>query len=679
MGRKSRLKRERRENAANGTEILPGVWAKQEGRRIKIESKRTTEEWIDQVSRLRNMTKQIEVEISQLVKELRERLRSLPTLQLLTQLAGAIVMHDPEKSGDPTSEYPLITLEYPTWLALLESAPTSPGPAELIDGPKFEEVLSRIQNLLAKVVWYYISRGAPVPGQRPSASQEIQFATRVYELNVRNPGYYHHNSEVLHELFRPFQEEIQEFLGFGIDDAINLGDSLGEIVAVALDEYRDRVKDAESDLLGRVEAYVSTGALPEGANQAMMEKLRILEPSERSKAVQNLVIGWGLYIMEDVFTVSDEEVAVGTGLSTDTARALLENFSLSFGQEPIANSWPSRYQPLEHAPLLRLPDGSYYVHLVTKLLWAIRPNLEHVLLSQLNTKEKYSRHRSIFLETKTLELIARCLPGATSHHDLIYRAADKEGKDTNYQLDGLLTYDSILFLVESKSGSISPQARRGAPSLEEDLEKVIGEAHDQALRALDYIQSASQVTFDVRQEGQISIRREDFSRIILVTSSLDTLSAFTPDISELSNLGVVRDRDFPWAIDLLDLYVIAELIEFGPQLIHYIQCRVGLISQPVRSFDELDYLGHYFKFGLNLDYEMSSNPTNVAITSHTADFDDFFRFQMGQRKTPATKPAQELPADLREQVLSICRAQDPGYVELVCAMLDDWRSSLPES
>ena len=390
----------------------------------------------------------------------------------------------------------------------------------------------------------------------------------------------------------------------------------------------------------------------------------------------NEYMGWGLFGLEDVFTVSPKDFAAKAGVSEEVVTAFLGQFSLPFGQKPIANSWPSRYEPLEKAPLLRLPDGGYYVHLVTKLLWAIKPNLEDVLLHQEGVWERYNRHRSKFLETKALELLAKCLPAATVYHDLSYSVRNEHSEETQYQLDGMLVYDSVLFLVEGKAGSLSPEARRGAPSLDEDLEKLVGEAHAQALRALKYVEGAEQVTFHLKDGQKISIRREDFTRVILVTSSLDSLSVFTTSLAELSKLGVIRSGEFPWSVDLFDLYVFAELIESGAQLVHYLQCRMELNTQPVRSFDEMDYLGHYFKFGLNFSYELSTKPGHIGMLSHTVDFDDYFLYQMGQRKTPAPKPVQALPPDLRKQIQAIDSAREPGYVEKICALLDGWRSSL---
>ena len=550
---------------------------------------------------------QLEVEITEQVTALQKRLRDLPTLQLLAQLAGVVILHDPDTYKESAMVHPMITVEYPTWLALLEPTPIFPSGVHIIDGPELDDILTRIQTLVDQVTWYFILRGLPETEEQPSALQELQFETRLYEIGVRNPGYYHHHSQVLRGLFTLFDKNIRDLVGCTVEEAIELTNTIDGIVSDVLDIHRDKVKSAETEFLDKVTAYSGTGVVPEGVPEPLWEQVIRLSPSERNKAAMQLAIGWGLFGLEEVFTVSPKNVAAKAGALEETAVAFLRQFSLPFGQTAIANSWPSRFEPLEKAPLLRLPDGGYYVHLITKLLWAIKPNFEDVLLHQDGIWERYNRHRSKFLETKSLELLAKRLPGATVHHDLTYSVRNELSNETQFQLDGMLIYDSILFLVEAKAGSLSPEARRGAPSFLEDLETIVGEAHKQALRALRYLESAEQVTFRQREVGQIRVRRGDFTRVILVTSSLDSLSVFTTGVAELSKLGVITPIEFPWAVDLSDLHVFAELIEFGAQLVHYLQCRMELNTQPVRSSDELDYLGHYFKFGLNFGYEFRRN------------------------------------------------------------------------
>ena len=239
----------------------------------------------------------------------------------------------------------------------------------------------------------------------------------------------------------------------------------------------------------------------------------------------------------------------------------------------------------------------------------------------------------------------------------------------------MVMLDTALLLVEGKAGRISSAARRGAPSLKEDLEALIGDAHGQALRALKYLETFPNAEFHTGDDHTVVVNRASFTRVNLMTSTLDSLTAFSTNLAALVRLGVMRSGEFPWAVNLLDLRVIAELTEFQTQLVHFLEHRVPLSSQPIEAHDELDFFGHYLTSGLNLDYELSSKPTRVEVSTHTANFDDYFLYQMGVRETPAPKPAQALPKGVRENILAIEAEGHHGFLDEVCMILDEWRAT----
>ena len=286
--RKRRTERYEMEREA---EVLPGLWAKQEGRRIRLENRQTKEQWLEWRRKLKEWSSQLEIEIPEQVAALQERLRDLPALQLLAQLAAVVIFHDPETYKEPEMAHPLITVEYPTWLALLEPTPTLPSRVHVIDGPQLDEILTRIQKLVSQVTWYFISHGLPETEEESSAVQQLQLHTRLYEISVRDPGYYHHFSQVLRGLFAPFDKDIHDLVGFTVEEAIDLTNTIGEMVSDVLDAHRDKVKSAETELFEKVTAYSSTGVVPEGVPDSLLEHMKRLSPSERNTTARNLAIG----------------------------------------------------------------------------------------------------------------------------------------------------------------------------------------------------------------------------------------------------------------------------------------------------------------------------------------------------------------------------------------------------
>jgi len=116
----------------------------------------------------------------------------------------------------------------------------------------------------------------------------------------------------------------------------------------------------------------------------------------------------------------------------------------------------------------------------------------------------------------------------------------KDGETIQGELDGLVLADDTAVLVEVKAGVLSPAARRGAPDrLREQLRDLVGEAHQQALKAREFMRSAPTVVFEVEGGTPLRVHPEKLNAFVLVTVSLDPLEIFTTNMNRLVEVGAV--------------------------------------------------------------------------------------------------------------------------------------------
>ena len=99
-------------------------------------------------------------------------------------------------------------------------------------------------------------------------------------------------------------------------------------------------------------------------------------------------------------------------------------------------------------------------------------------------RKKYNEVRAAYLEDKVKSLFRIAFPMAE-----IYHGSKWTGKDGKvYENDLLVIVDNFAFIVEAKSGQVSPSAKRGAPDrLFKTLKELIEEPSDQALRFIEYL------------------------------------------------------------------------------------------------------------------------------------------------------------------------------------------------
>src|SRR5258708_7515382 len=142
---------------------------------------------------------------------------------------------------------------------------------------------------------------------------------------------------------------------------------------------------------------------------------------------------------------------------------------------------------------------------------------------------------------------------------------------------------------------------------------------------------------------------------------------------EFPDLGFFDEGDLPWAISLTDLRVISELVEFPSQFIHYLTRRLRINEHGhVQGYDELDWFGTYLHDGLYFEDTLNDKdaPEMIFLQSATTNFDDYYFYVTGQRKTPVPKPTQPMPETMRKMLTELESYRPLRYLDIACAFLD---------
>jgi hypothetical protein len=102
-------------------------------------------------------------------------------------------------------------------------------------------------------------------------------------------------------------------------------------------------------------------------------------------------------------------------------------------------------------------------------------------------KEKFLKKRGEFLERYTAELFRKKFADAN-----IFVGSKWENRATTEsgENDLLILFDSIGLIVEEKSGAINAIAKRGGPSIKQEIEQLITEAAEQAQAFAGFLQKS---------------------------------------------------------------------------------------------------------------------------------------------------------------------------------------------
>lgn len=589
------------------------------------------------------------------------------TLDLLSLAAHLVLAYDPESEREIDQEFPPPALEYLTRVSLSQKAPNITG---LIPD------LSSTRNLLARFMALQDLLMRPTHQN----SDLLSAVSGMYNFMYRFPAFELHWVDVLVPLFSPCQQDLTRLVGFDLDQALLLLHAMEEIRISKGARLRQDLLRQSSQFAKEIEQYFRFGFGRQWMTEGTKRRIRVA-PTVTDSLISAILEDHFLECRWKTLCITSNELSEKVRLPLSVSDAFLNAVSSRFGTEPNERPLiPMRDEVLEHAPLLALDSGDYFCHMSNYLLWAIKPKFENAL-KKSSGWEKYQRHRAEVCETQAIGLIARALRGSIYYHDLEY-PGEKPG--SHNQLDGLVIYDKCLVLLEAKAGTLGGPARRGAPSMGEDLQKLIGDAHDQAVRAQKYVTDSDEVTFTVKgRSSPLIVRHADYSRILLVTASLDPIGLYTAAPEELKRIGVVRAAPLPWSVTLTELRIITELVQYGPQLIHYVSSRTNpaLMKLILGSPEEVDIFSWYLNYGLHFPAEVleAEHPSMILMLGMSENIDYYFDYMFGRRRTPIAKPSQNLSSAERRAIVKIVQKRAPGFVDEACKVLETWsrRQKMP--
>lgn len=614
------------------TELPHGMSIARKGRFVTMQSHRTVEQQKAFLASLQEQAQNLPQLINGTVSELRQLLVRMPVKQTLANLAFLVFTGDPETYKEYEHPNPHVMVEYPTWLytTLPQSSVRRSGNLNQND---FDCLLTLLKRAINQTLQYYMLDPRSRTDQPPSPLDEIRFRTRIHYFMVRGPAYHHHLIEQLAALFNPFESELRQLIGFTYKEAIVL-----------------------FDMMERLE-------------NERFQKLRKKLTNHKDKALLVQISEYMASQMHEIFSFTVDDLADASRFKEDTVDRLLNFFSTTFGQKDIADSWPSVYESIERAPFLKFDDGTWLIHLLTKLPLAIKIGFEEALRRDSKVWNRYENSRSRYLESHAVSLIA-----STSRHfkkwtGLKYTFDDGSGSK-EYELDGLVCIDRTAFLIEGKAGAMSPPARRGGQSALSELKQLVGEAQEQTNRALRYLNSTKEAHFSTAT-GDVIVRREEFSRVYLISVTLEPLAAFVARLATLCKLGLLKSGELCWSVYDLDLQVISELVEGAGEFVHYVDRRMAIEKLNVMSFDELDWFGFYISEGLFLEeFFKDGQPTGMMVSGYTEPIDEYYKYATGYRKTVAEKPRQPMSLLMRNLIATLERKGPDGFIDAICVLYD---------
>jgi hypothetical protein len=601
--------------------------------------------------------------INQKIQEMLSLAPKVDPLELLASIAVQNAFADPEEYKEATHEGKECFIEYAQGLLLgLNEESYSFGKSNEAAMERFITLIADIHN---DVLWYFGSEAAE--GKANIDDERIRFESFGHFLYVRGDSYPEHHSDLVVGLFEPHNTFLVNHYGFTTTQILAGVKEIEDQVAEQVNRHFEFLGKLHH-LHGLFKEFVDKKDVEAFACEEELKRQYQELPEVQAESAKLATLQEGL--KPNPFKLTANDKIPVTLLDLLSARFGENEPFLSFHKSP---GWPTNDSVVFEKPLI-LYSGDYYCFGAQILFrnignilegWIEKADLDYF-------KNTYQERRGAFLEQKAIEYFSHMLPAAQAYAKLYYKGIEN-GKPKRCETDGIILYDTHLFIIEAKAGSLSLSARRGGlERTMSDLGKLVDGAYIQAKRTLEYINANKTPTFE--DENGTPVLTIADKRLIkhtyLINVTLANLSHLATHLSSLKPFNLIQGRDWPWSVFINDLRIISEIVESPSVFLHFLQRRIGANDFPqFHAADELDFFMFYLHDGLYLETKFFRKVDSFVPGGYTENLDRYYDFIAG-RVSSGDKPQLKMSSEYKRIIFKIEDTQKPGFTEATTRLLD---------
>jgi hypothetical protein len=290
----------------------------------------------------------------------------------------------------------------------------------------------------------------------------------------------------------------------------------------------------------------------------------------------------------DVFCLSREDIIE----KDEDFIGILGNFILDLKQPQNQNFKDvGDFNILAEKPIIELTKGKYFIPMPYDLSEAIYESPFYWMNSDDDYRSKAQSNRGEIAEEITYKIIEKIFGNKNTLQNLIIKKS-KSTMVTDIDILAVKNDKAIIFQVKSKK--LTALSKKGnIESIQNDFKKAVKDAYEQGLTAAECLKTSNDFQFVLKSEPGYKFDF-DIKKSFVVTIVLDDYPAITHQTHIL--LGKEYE-EFPVALNIFDLEIVAKYLNTSEKFIDYIERRIKF-SQYYKADNELGFLGFHLKKGL---------------------------------------------------------------------------------
>lgn len=277
---------------------------------------------------------------------------------------------------------------------------------------------------------------------------QTKFIQSMHHMIVRGDSFSEHKVQLCKELFSKFDSILLGEYGLTanklIDSLVNIANNPLKILETKK-LYFDEIKTAHRIFIENL-SHLNGEELAQ-AFDTYRESASVSETNEK---LQQIYDKTGISFNDSLFEIKN------TGLPEN----VLQLLSIELGDNTSFKKGKIEYFPTNNSliydnPFIRI-DDKYYCFNLASIYNCLHKLIENILLTIIppqKQQKNYYKLKGEYLESKSLKLFEEIMPDCRVYENLKYGIDD--------EVDGIIIYDSNLFIIESKSNKFTLEAQQG--------------------------------------------------------------------------------------------------------------------------------------------------------------------------------------------------------------------------
>lgn len=539
---------------------------------------------------------------------------------------------------DGRLDFPPFYLEILQCLALISEKIISGKPLN----EKILDFKSTIKNLNTSKSASYLKLAEKATNQEDINAIVLRTEMMVHTLAVRNWAYVHQMNEITFELANLVEPLFNDEIGFKPSLILDLLTGIIELTEKKLNNHHKKTHSfitpkKYNDVFTK---YEEVFPHIHKTDNAQREKIwsRV---NKNLKNLKAMFLAHSDYFLSDVYSHSIPEVFnhLSNKLPENEISSILNKLSYSLGElSEINKDFIFLDNPIHLKPFIRI-DGEKYFSIIPHMFSHIALDILESFISQNpKIKKQYLFVKGKYLEDKVEQLMRKSFPQAQ-----IYKGSLWSRKDDSklFENDLIVLIEEFAIIIECKSGTVSPPAKRGAPErLFKTMKELVVEPSEQAIRFQNFLEENPKLHKLKTKSG--TVNNIDSSKIrfyIPLGVTLSNLGSIGCNLKKLISAKIISHKlsELAPSISYTDLEIIFEILTSQAEKIHYLSRRREFEAHVNFQGDEMDLFGFYLDNGFNIGETEFDENFLINLTLKSKELDPYF---IGKhRNVKVEKPA----------------------------------------